>query len=314
MKIIREFSFYGIWVSFALIAFSCAKTNTDSIQIDDEKRMLKQYFIIHNITVQPLASGLYYLPTDTGAGIKPLSTDVVLYNFTLRLVNDKVIATNVDSVAKMNRLFNGGIFYRPFEYRVSWCVPGLQQGFELMAEGGKSTLIIPSILAFGQNGSSTYGVGPYYTLIYDVELLKVIHNPIEYEKTQIDQYIQDSISASLTWDKTDSGVYHFITKAGTGSLINDSSTVTMLYTLKLLDGTEVQEVSSTTSPFSYDLATASVVPGFKQAIKKMKNGEEAIIIIPYSQGYGEPSGNLPAFSTLVYYITILTVTNTYGSK
>jgi FKBP-type peptidyl-prolyl cis-trans isomerase len=314
MKMIREFGFYGILISFALIAFSCAKTNTDTIQIDDEKRMLKQYFITHNINMQPLPSGLYFLPTDTGAGIKPASTDVVLYNFTLRLVNDVVIATNIDSVAKMNRLFDGGIFYRPFEYRLSWCVPGLQQGIELTGEGGKATLIVPSSLAYGSIGSSTYGISPYYTLIYDVELLKVIPDPIQYEKAQIEQYVKDSIPASLTWDKTDSGVYHFIINAGSGNLINDSSTVTMLYTLKLMDGTQVQKVNSLTNPFSYDLATASVVPGFKQAIKEMKNAEEAIIIIPYSQGYGEPAGNLPAFSTLVYYINILTVTNTYGAK
>jgi FKBP-type peptidyl-prolyl cis-trans isomerase FkpA len=307
MKKIREFGFYGILISLTILAFSCNKTNNDAILIDDEQRMLKQYFITHNINVQPLASGLYYLPTDSGSGIKPLESDLVQFNYTLRLVNDQVIGTNLDSVAKMNSLFKGGFFYRPLEYRLLWWFQGLQEGFQLMREGDKATFIIPSRLAYGKSGYASENIGSYYTLIYDLQLIKVIHDPVAYENTQIEKYIHDSIPASLPVNINDSGVYHFTEQAGTGNFPTDSTTVTLLYTLKLLDGTLVQQVTSSATPYTYVVGTDQVIPGFKQAVKEMKKGEEALIIIPYKQGYGETSSNLPPFSTLVYYIIILNI-------
>src|SRR5664279_334405 len=165
MKRMRIFGFYVFLISFMLIAFSCTKTDTTSVLKDDEQRMLRQYIITHDIKTQPLSSGMYYLPIDTGIGIKPISTDIIIYNYTLRLLDDRVIATNLDSVAKMNRLSSSGLFYRPTEYRLSNAIAGLQQGFELLNEGGKATFILPSSLAFGSIGSSSNGVGGYYTLI-----------------------------------------------------------------------------------------------------------------------------------------------------
>ena len=144
-------------------------------------------------------------------------------------------------------------------------------------------------------------------------MLKVIHDPIAYEKQKIDTFLRDPMFSSLNVVKNDSGVYHIVTQDGIGSVIGDTMTVTMIYSLKLLDGTVIQEVLNTSSPFVYDIAKNTVIPGFKQAILEMKNTEEAVVIIPYKQGYGEPSGNLPAFSTLVYYISILSVSDTHGN-
>ena len=42
-----------------------------------------------------------------------------------------------------------------------------------MREGEKAKIIIPSQLAFGENGSSTGIVPPYTSVIYEVTMLKV---------------------------------------------------------------------------------------------------------------------------------------------
>ena len=51
-------------------------------------------------------------------------------------------------------------------------VRGLEIGLRRMALGGKSTLIIPSQFAFGDEGSSGGIVPPFTTVIYDLEVLR----------------------------------------------------------------------------------------------------------------------------------------------
>jgi len=52
-------------------------------------------------------------------------------------------------------------------------IPGLERALKMMREGEKAKIIIPSQLAFGNNGSSTGIVPPYTTVVYEVTLLKV---------------------------------------------------------------------------------------------------------------------------------------------
>ena len=306
MKRSREFVLLGILVSLAFLSSSCTKTKNNDLS-ENEQRSLKQYLLGHNIKVQPLASGLYYLPTDTGSGIKPQASDVVLFNFTLRLTSDEVVRTNIDSVAKMNGIYNAAYLYRPLEYRISWWYPGLREGFQLMREGEKATFIIPSSLAYGSAGYPAENIGSYYTLIVDVELIKVIHDPVAYETAQIEKFVHDSIPATLNVTRNDSGVYHIIDEAGSGDFPVNDKVVSIRYVLKLLDGTLVQKIAPSASAFSYTLGVDNVVPGFEQAVREMKKGESAWIIIPYKQGYGELPSHLPPFTTLVYYMNIVDI-------
>jgi len=52
-------------------------------------------------------------------------------------------------------------------------ITGLDRAIKMMREGEKAKIIIPSQLAFGNNGSSTGIVPPYTTVVYEVTLLKV---------------------------------------------------------------------------------------------------------------------------------------------
>jgi FKBP-type peptidyl-prolyl cis-trans isomerase len=306
MKTFRTISAYGFLLVLTLLAVSCV-TSDDSKLITDEQRALKQYLLSHKITAAPRPSGLYYLPTDSGTGISPTINDVIFFNYTLRLVNDVVIRSTIDSIAKINNFFNGGLFFRPYENRISWWFPGLQEGFPLMREGSKATFIIPSKLAYGSAGAAALGIGSYVTLIYDIELIKVIHDPVGYEKEAIQKYVHDSIPSSLTVNINDSGVYHIIDQAGSGDMPVANKIVSIRYTLKLLDGSIVQRISPTDDPYSYTVGVDNVIPGFEQVVKTMQKGEEAWVIIPYKQAYGEQTSNVPSFSTLVYYMSIVDI-------
>lgn len=52
-------------------------------------------------------------------------------------------------------------------------IKGLDIAIKTMREGQKSKIIIPSQLAFGEEGSTTLIVPPYTTVIYDLEIVKV---------------------------------------------------------------------------------------------------------------------------------------------
>ena len=61
----------------------------------------------------------------------------------------------------------------PAEFGVNQVIAGWVEALQLMGEGAKWRLFIPSELAYGAQGAGA-SVPPHATLIFDVELLKVL--------------------------------------------------------------------------------------------------------------------------------------------
>ena len=307
----RAAGIYALIIAISSLAVSCTKSSlSSSEQLDKEQALLKQYLQTNNITTTPTASGLYYIPSDTGTGIKPDTLDVVEFTYTLKRLNGTVIATNIASVATQNGFNTSGVFYVPFKYRLAWWFAGLKEGFQLMREGGKATFIIPSQLAYGPNGASGLNIAGYTTVIFEISLIRVIHDPIAYENSQIQTFLADSISQAKTVEHLDSGVLHITDIAGSGVFPADYQTVSVRYVAKFIDGTFIESNTGNLSPFNYRVAMDQVIQGFYIGIKHMKKGESGWVIIPYKQAYGERPPyyiNLPPFTTMLYYITIVDI-------
>ncbi len=110
--------------------------------------------------VLTLPSGLQYEVLTQGEGPKPTAQDRVEVHYTGKLIDGTVFDSSVDRGA-------------PATFGVTQVIPGWVEALQLMNEGSKWRLFIPSQLAYGPQGAGNV-IGPNSTLIFDVELLKVI--------------------------------------------------------------------------------------------------------------------------------------------
>jgi len=101
------------------------------------------------------ASGLQYKVVKDATGVKPAMGDTVLVNYKLADIDGKQIQSN-DSI----------------KFVIGSVIPGWTEGIQLMSPGAKYTFYIPYNLGYGEMGRRP-NIGPYATLIFDVDLLKV---------------------------------------------------------------------------------------------------------------------------------------------
>lgn len=111
--------------------------------------------------VKTLPSGLQYEVITEGNGPMPEATDQVEVHYTGKLIDGTVFDSSVDR----------GV---PATFGVTQVIPGWVEALQLMKAGSKWRLFIPSNLAYGPNGAPGSPIGPNATLVFDVELLKVI--------------------------------------------------------------------------------------------------------------------------------------------
>jgi len=105
-------------------------------------------------------SGLQYKVIREGTGASPKVTDKVMVHYAGRLTDG----------TKFDASYDRGT---PAEFPVNGVIKGWQEGLQLMKEGGKYELYIPSDLAYGDNGAGESIPGGA-VLIFEVELIKVL--------------------------------------------------------------------------------------------------------------------------------------------
>ena len=109
--------------------------------------------------VHTTPSGLQYKIITEGVGKSPKASDTVKVNYRGTTID----GVEFDSSYKRNE---------PIEFPLSGVIAGWTEGVQLMKEGGKIELFIPSNLAYGSRGAGGV-IAPDSTLIFDIELLQV---------------------------------------------------------------------------------------------------------------------------------------------
>jgi len=151
------------------------KAKADAAKMKDEEPMdAAKYIAAHKLVLKTTASGLKYVITKPSVLHKPLAGDTLLVNYTGRTLDDKIFDSSIESVAKAANLNQPGRNYEPIQFVVGTggVIPGWDEGLLLLGEGAKATLVIPSDLAYRDQGAGD-DIKPYSTLVFDVELVKI---------------------------------------------------------------------------------------------------------------------------------------------
>ena len=183
---------------------------------------------------------------------------------------------------------------------------GLSAGVLLMGEGGKSTFLVPSHLAFGSATGTLGGVfiPENSIVILEVEL-KDVRSLTEQEQVE-DEIIKSYITNNdLTTTSDSLGVYRIILEDGDTTRFTDLENITVSYSGSVLNG----EVFDSSENFSFILNGTNLISGWNIGVGMMHKKEKALIIIPSHRAYGASgsgsTGSIPPFTPIIFTIEIL---------
>ena len=240
------------------------------------------------------ATGLYYAQTKPSSStVTPAYGQEVEFNYTLyaliRNASNVVVDRKVDSSYAKNSAF--GVLTESGS--------GLVDGFLRMHEGDQSVLLLPSTLAFGDQ--SAYGglIPANSPVRFDVTLKRS-----RTEDQQINEYL--TANKLTPTEVTISGLRFIKTKDNpTGTLPTPNQTLMVRYRGNLLRSLSAFDSTGTgTAPFTL----GKTVPGFDEALTKLKVGEKATIVFPSKIGYGKNGYlTIPPYAPMRFDIELVSV-------
>ena len=254
-----------------------------------------------NPEIKTMKSGLKYLDETIGKGRIAKDGDLIAINFRGWIIKDTTDLFSdwtADSTMLHNLIADSYRSGRSFKFVLGEgaFIKGTEEGIVGMQPNGMRTLIIPSELAYGNQGAGP--IPPNSDLKFTIELLEV----------------KDPVVAKM-WDvdttkivTTESGLKYEILKEGEGVYATSGNVVTVHYTGFLPDGTKFDSSVERDEPFSFVLGNNQVIKGWEEGIKLLKKGSKARFIIPPFLGYGSAKvGSIPPNSTLVFDVALLDI-------
>lgn len=141
-----------------------------------EKMVLSRYLTERKIrNIDSLQEGLYMLTTRKGNGQKIEKGNIVTIHYEGRFLDGKIF----DSTRKRNMPLE-------FVYGSEWqVIKGIENALAYMEELQKAIIILPSEQAWGSKGSSTGIIPPFSTLVFELEVVKVVkrNNTVKADST-----------------------------------------------------------------------------------------------------------------------------------
>ncbi|MGY3053979.1 FKBP-type peptidyl-prolyl cis-trans isomerase FkpA [Pedobacter sp. UYEF25] len=139
-----------------------------------EQSKIDKYIKENNLKVDSTADGLKYIIEKAGDKQRAALIDTVVIDYTGQFTNKKsdgklnVFDTSNAKIAKEAGMFSPMAQYAARPLLLSQLAPGFIEGVGLIGVGGKIKIIVPSKLAYGENGGGP--INPYTPLIFDIDL------------------------------------------------------------------------------------------------------------------------------------------------
>lgn len=302
----REFIYILICATFSFLIASCSTPEYSDYQTTE--------------------TGLKYkFHTQTGDTVHPRYGEVVRIKISKRMGDSVLESSGLVNPDGLEQLLQKGAF------------PGaIEEGITMMAIGDSATFLIntDSINKYYPATDSSKNFKPASFLGFDIKLTNIqtqeevmwereqnrlayVRERKEKELQELSRYIADN---HIDVKPGRSGLYYTEIEKGNGAVPKDGDSVTVHYTGSFLDGTIFDSSIKRDQPFRFmvnDLGPRGVIPGWNEAIKKMKKGAMATIIIPSSlaydsAGYMNPKTGkyfIPPYSPMKFDIKLLDVTS-----
>lgn len=234
------------------------------------------------------ASGLQYIEETAGTGRAAQAGDKVSVHYTGMLDDGTVFDSSQNRGEPIAFVLGRG-----------QVIPGWDEGIAMMSVGGKARLIIPSELAYGEQGAGGV-IPPNATLTFDVELVDVQDGPVgsPAAPTEI---------AADQFTVTDSGLQYHDMVEGSGDAAQAGQQVAVHYTGWLEDGAKFDSSLDRGDPFIFGLGQGQVISGWDEGVAGMKPGGKRQLVIPSELGYGErgAGGVIPPNATLIFEVELI---------
>ncbi len=137
-------------VLFSSLMLSCKKEDQGKI----DREIIEAYVLEQGLDGQFNDSGLYYVIDEPGGDSHPTVYSEVSVFYKGYFLDGTVFDSNIDGKVLTTPLYN--------------LIRGWQQGLQLIGKEGKMTLVIPSALGYGYNGSGS--IAPNTVIAFDLSL------------------------------------------------------------------------------------------------------------------------------------------------
>lgn len=133
---------------------------TNQYLVKAEEQNIIDYIARRQYQMKETGSGLFYEIYKKGRGVKAEKGKIAVLNFSISLLNGKMIYRSEEEGIKEFLIGKGGV------------ESGLEEGILLLHVGDHARIIIPSHLAFGLLGDLNK-IPEKATIIYDLELVNL---------------------------------------------------------------------------------------------------------------------------------------------
>lgn len=128
------------------------------------------------------------------------------------------------------------------------------------------------------------------------------------EKAEEEMRKLDELTSGMI--ETDSGLKYKISKKGTGSNARVNDILSVHYSLKLTDGSEIDSSFSRGEPIEFTCGVGQVIKGWDEAMQLLNKGAKARLVIPSELGYGPVgagNGVIPPNATLIFDVELVNI-------
>jgi FKBP-type peptidyl-prolyl cis-trans isomerase FkpA len=149
----KKITMYAAMIFTVLFAIAC---DNDGNQLEKDIKLIEEYIDANGLSAESTTSSLYFVIDEPGNNEHPAAGDDISIKYTGWLLNGEEFDSSDGKVVT---------------FPLNNLIKGWKEGIPLFGKGGKGTLIIPSHLGYGPNGTQSGSIPPNAVIVFDIELI-----------------------------------------------------------------------------------------------------------------------------------------------